>query len=134
MKKLSLFFVAAILTLGVPGQVFAGRPPETPSTYKLKLIGSVQTGDADIASGGHDVAMIVVACGSTACTATFADDSGASGLGGDYGGDAKVKIEVGAAANSTTVLDLTESPITFSDGILVQDDANVNVAAVYEFR
>ena len=133
MRKFSVFIAAAFLLSWI-GSAYAGRPPNTPDNYRLKKIGTVATGDADIANGGHDVAMIALACGGSACTGTLADANTDPAVAGDYGEDSAVVIEVGAAANATTIVDLTESPLTFSNGILFQDDANVAGVTVYEFR
>lgn len=133
MRKVTLFLVAAFFLSWI-GNAYAGRPPNTPDNYRLKRIGTVVTGDADIANGGHEVAMIALTCTGSACTGTLADSNTDPAVAGDYGADSAVVIEVGAAASVTTVVDLTDSPITFSNGILFQDDGNVAAVSVFEFR
>lgn len=133
MKKLiSVLMVAAVL-LAVAGPSFAERPSWVPSDWKLRKVGTVQTGDATIARGGHDIAMIAVTCTGTACTATLADPVDDPRVAGDYGADSVVVIEVGAPASQTTVLDLTESPINFANGIELNDDNNVAAVSVFEW-
>lgn len=133
MKKFVLI-VAAFALLAVSGKAFAGRPPETPPTYKLRVVGTPRSASGTIATGGRDVAMVVVACGSSACTATLADPTSDPGVDGDYGGDGVVVLEVGAAAGGATVLDLTEYPVSFNNQIEFHDDGNVAGIVVYEFR
>ena len=92
----------------------------------LKKIGTVQTGDANITTQGHDVHALDVDCSGTACTAALynGDNLGLTA-------DADLIIEVGAAASANLFLDLTESPLYFSDGITFVDDANVDAVTVY---
>ena len=132
MKKI-LMGMAMLLSLGVSGQAFADRPSEIPGTYRLRQVGTTQTGDGTIVSGrGTKVAMVIVACNGTACTATLADTT-APGLAGDYGGDTVVRLEAGGGATQPGVLDLTESPINFDNGIIFNDDGNVTGVSVYEW-
>lgn len=133
MRKFSVFLAVAFLLSWV-GSSWAGRPPNTSPDAKLKLIGTYQTADSDLASGGHDVAKVIVSCGASACTVTLANGDGSAAVAGDYGEDSAVRIEYGAPAGEARVLDLSDSPITFADGIMVQDDGNVSGVGVYEFR
>ena len=132
MRKLCLFLSVAFLVAWV-GSAWAGRPPNTPDNYRLRRIGTALTANGTIARGGQDVAMVIVACGSSACTATLADPATDPGLNGDYGGDDVVVVEVGAAANTTVALDLTESPISFSSGIEFNESSTVSGVTVYGF-
>lgn len=141
MKKL-ISVVAALAVVGLAQSAFAGSG-SCPDGYRLKLIGRVKFGAnaiGNLAQGGTvgtgptittqsaDVKLVIVNCGGTACTAGFAnvDTIGSAGAG-DY------ILETGAAANQTSVLDLTDTDgITFSEGISLSDTSgNVNAASVY---
>ena len=94
--------------------------------FVLKRIGEAKADDANIVTSGADVSAILVDCGSSACTAGFydADTVQASVV-------AVLVAHVGAAANGVVFLDLTDSPLYFSDGISFIDDANVDATVVY---
>ena len=134
MKKLFTFLVMTFLFFGWSGIAMAGRPPGIPDRYKLKKVGTVLINDGTISRGGVDVAMIIVAIGSSAGTATLGDPTIDPSTDGDYGDDVDVVVEVGGAANTTVILDLTESPIHFTNGIEFNDDGNIDGITCYEFR
>ena len=122
MTRLLRIVVGLSLCFGSAGTAFA----DCPNGQKLKRIGTVQTADAAISSQGRDIHLIIVDCGGTACTAGLYD--------GDATGDAtnaNLTIELGGVADTSPVLDLTNSPVTFSNGIVFVDDANVDAVAVF---
>lgn len=134
MRKLFSLAIMASLLLSWSGVAMAGRPPGTPDRYKLVKHGTLLIADGTISRGGVDVAMISVAIGSSAGTVTLADPVADPGVDGDYGGDSIIVIEVGGAANENVIVDLTESPIHFTNGIEVNLDANIDAVAVYAFK
>lgn len=92
-----------------------------PSGTVLKVVGTAQTGSAAISASGVDVHYIQGACTGTACVATLYD-------GDTYSAEftnATVRAEPAAAASGNFLLDLTESPLYFSDGVYFHDDGNV---------
>lgn len=96
---------------------------------KLEIIGSVRTTSGVIGSGGHEVRLIVTACG-TACSAGLYDTDSL------YTASATtLRLEPNAPANSSQMLPQTgflAQPLTFSTGITFVDDGNVNAIALYE--
>src|SRR3990167_310895 len=91
-----------------------------PNGHVLKKIGGVATSvsTAVVSTQGQDVHAILADCSGTACTF------------GAYNADslpdastAAVVFEVGGAANTSVFLDLTNSPLYFSEGITVVDES-----------
>ena len=131
--------LAFLLILGVSAPAaFAESWQTCPSGTKLRLIGTIVTNSADssasakiIDTSGHDVRLIVMRCAGTACTTglTNTDTVGAAAAA-DY------MIDVGAAANTLVVVDLTQtSGLYFDNGISVSaNDSNLSSIAAYECR
>ena len=122
MRKLKRLFTAGALLLMVQGTVWAACP----DGKVLKVVGAPQSDSANMSTNGQDVNAILVDCGGTACTGGFynVDALGVALL-------AELKAHLGGAANTTGFLDLTDSPLYFSDGVTFVDDGNVDAAVVY---
>ena len=129
MKKISVFLGLALL-LGLASSAFAASNEslyKCPPSQHLGKIGNVQTKEALVDSNGHEVVMIAVTCGSTACVATIYDaDSPAT-----EAIEANIMIEPGAIASTSGVFTFL-TPLTFVDGIYVGDDGNVAAVQLYE--
>ena len=121
MRKLLVVAFAAVLC-GWSSVAWAACP----NGQVLKRIGSVLTASGAISTQGQDVQYIIADCSGTACTAGF--------YNGDALGDAtdaNLTAEIGGAANTTATLDLTNSPINFSSGVVFVDDGNVDAVAMF---
>ena len=135
MKKF-LAVLAAFAVMAIGSQALA----DPPQGKALRLVGTVKRGSqiegasasatsGTITTGGSKVRMIVVSAGGTATNVGLANvDAIASATAADY------VIDVSAAANSTTVLDLTDCPLDFSAGISVGGDSNATGVSVYEYQ
>lgn len=125
MRKL-LFVLAVTSFLGwfQPAEAF-----ECPVGQKLRKIGNLQTGSANITTNSHDVRAISVASTGTASVAGLAnvDTLGEVDAIADY------VIEVGAPASEAKVY-FFESPLVFSEGITFVDGGNVEAITLYECR
>ena len=98
-----------------------------PSGQILKKIGNVQTDDAVISTQGQEVHAIFVDCSATACIAALVNEDAPGG----FDVNADVVWEGGAGANLSLFLDLTESPLYFSDGVSFSDDGNTDNIIIY---
>lgn len=114
--------VALSLLLGSSGIAFAACP----QGMVLKKVGNFQDDDANISAQGQDIHGVNIDCSGTACTAGFYNADGTDGAT-----NANLTFEAGGAANATSFIDLTESPLYFSEGVTFVDDANVDAAGVY---
>ena len=117
---LRLSFGLSLLLVGA-GTAWAGCP----DGQVLKKIG-VATDDGNITTQGQEVSAVTIDCSGTACTGAL------------YNGDtlgltanADLVFEGGAAADGTLFVDLTDSPLWFSEGVTFVDDANVSAIVVY---
>src|SRR3990167_1214133 len=121
MRKLSFVALAAVL-FGWSSVVWA----KCPDGQVLKVVGAPIADDGIITTNGQDINAILVDCGGSACTGGFynADTLGAAIL-------ADLVAHIGGAANTSAFIDLTDSPLYFSNGITFVDDANVDAAVVY---
>jgi len=124
MKKMISLIVLASL-FGWSGVSFADQVRSCPNGQRMRKIGNLQTGSANITTAGFDVAMVTVSCGGSACTAGIynADTLGSSS-------NSNVQLEPGAAASESETL-IFETPMSFDEGITVVDDGNVNAVGVY---
>ena len=121
MRRVVLIALAAVL-LGWSPTVWA----KCLDGQVLKKIGNVQTASAVLSTQGHDVHAISVDCSGTACNIGLFNADQLDGLTAD------VVIEVGGAASASLFLDLTDSPLYFSEGVtLVDDSGNIDAAAAY---
>ena len=119
--------LVALLVVGGASTAWAECPPGT----FLKKIGTVATGtnaigSTDITTAGAQVRMSVVSCAGTACVATLYDADAAD----SNNVDGTVTLEPGAPA-STSVTQTYDPPISFSSGITMKDDGNVNAVLLY---
>lgn len=131
-----------VLTLLLAGQGVAWAADCPPGT-QLQLIGQFRgqggtsAGTEVISTAGAQVRMLTVSCGGTACVSTLYDvDSNGdtndnTGVAGFV--DGNVRIEPGAAANTSTTLEF-DPPLAFVDGINAHDDGNVNGIGAYGCR
>ena len=126
-----------VLTLFLMGQG-AVQAAECPAGTTLQVIGQVrgQAGTSAatelVSSAGALVRASRVACGGTACRATAYDadsNSDETTTGTGYV-DANVKEEPGAPANESR-WETYDPPLSFTNGISVHDDGNVNGVLFY---
>ena len=125
MKK---FMLILALLLGVSGVAFADSEGiKCPPGQALRKIGTVATTSGVVTNSGHDVALVVVTCTTTACRATLydADDPASEAI------DANVVLEAGTIASSGEAY-YFPTPLNFTDGIYFHDDANVTSFQAYE--
>ena len=116
MRQLIVVALAAVLC-GWSSVVYAACP----NGQVLKSVGSARTATGAISSQGQDAHYIQGSCTGTACAATLYDgDENSSEFT-----DATVRAEPSAAASGFFSMDLTESPLYFSDGVWFHDDGNV---------
>ena len=129
MKKSTSLLTLAVLLLW-SGIAFADSDAVTgcPPNQKLRKIGNLQTGSANVDTTGHDVKAITVVCGGTACVSGVYD---ADTLG--TSSNATAMAEPGAIANSSETI-VFATPLQFVEGITVVDDGNVNAVILYECR
>ena len=95
-----------------------------PNDQVLKPIGA-DTGSAQFSTAGALVAYVAGICTSTACEATLYDGDTLANGGTDEFVNGRVKIETGGGASVPFNLDLTSSPVLFTDGVYFHDDGNV---------
>ena len=100
-----------------------------PNDLKLKKIGTVQTASAVVSGSGFDVHAIALDCGGTACLVGIYDTD----LLGTVS-NANLTFEPGAAADTPQFINLTNSPLSFSEGVVVVDDGNVDSIALFTCR
>ena len=98
-----------------------------PDGQVLKKIGNLLTDDGVLSTQGQDVHAIFVDCSATACIAALVNEDTL----GAFDSAADVVWEGGAAASGTLFLDLTESPLYFSEGVVFSDDINVDAVMAY---
>lgn len=82
--------------------------------------GVLVSGSAEVVTG------ISVSCGSSACVASFYNDSDAISLANSDG-----FFETGAAANTTVYHDFSDRPIRTTNGVSVSGSSAVNAVVVY---
>ena len=126
MKK-HLLFALILLGMGAQDGWANGCGPNT----FLRKIGNVATTtNTVISTAGHDVRLITVTCGGTACVAGLYDTESEATV-------ANLVSEPGAAANGTVILPSTgffDEALRFQNGIYFVDDINVTAVALYECR
>lgn len=124
MRRLIAVLVAAIF-IGWSPVVWAGCP----DGKVLKKIGNTQTDDANITTQGQDVMALSVLCTGTACVAGFYNTDSTVVVAAD------LVFEAGAAASALAgvngLIDLTDSPLYFSEGVTFIDNGDVQAVTLY---
>ena len=91
-------------------------------------VNAALTETTQVSGSSEEVTGIAITCGSSACAMGLYDDTGNND---DLFVAADGKAEIGAAANTTAYLDLSDRPIRFTTGVQAYLRGTTNGGVVY---